>query len=101
MDVSPPTPAGVPGSNPEPRPVRHPEDASLRQAVTDFEAVFLAQMLDAMGVGREPTTFGGGFGAEAFRSFLHEAYAKELVGAGGVGIAEDLYRQLSGDPGHG
>jgi peptidoglycan hydrolase FlgJ len=101
MDVSRTTPAGMPGSTPESQPVRGPEDASLRRAVSDFETVFLAEMLDVMGIGREPTGFGGGFGAEAFRSFLHEAYAKELVSAGGIGIAESLYRQLTGDPGHG
>jgi flagellar protein FlgJ len=58
-------------------------------------------MLNVMGVGREPEAFGGGFGAEAFRSFLHEAYASALVRGGGIGIADALYRQVKGDPRHG
>lgn len=71
-------------------------DARLRQATAEFEAVFLAEMLSAMGLGRQPKAFGGGFGSEAFQSFLHEAYAENLVRRGGVGIADALYRQAQG-----
>lgn len=69
-------------------------DTRLRQAAMDFEAVYLTEMLGNMGVGREPETFGGGFGAEAFQSMLNEAYAERIVGRGGTGIAEMVYRQL-------
>ena len=69
-------------------------DARLRQAALEFETVFLTEMLTNMGVVREPETFGGGFGAEAFQSLLNEAYAERIVGRGGTGIAEAVYRQL-------
>ena len=59
-----------------------------------FETVYLSEMLTHMGVAREPETFGGGFGAEAFQSLLNEAYAERIVGRGGIGIAEMVYRQL-------
>ena len=56
--------------------------------------VYLTEMLTHMGVAREPETFGGGFGAEAFQSLLNEAYAERIVERGGTGIAETVYRQL-------
>jgi flagellar protein FlgJ len=101
MDVLPLSATGTPGSAADPGRDRGVEDASLRRAAANFEAVFLAEMLNVMGLGREPSGFGGGFGAEAFQSFLHEAYARELVRRGGVGIADTLYQQLKGDPFHG
>lgn len=78
------------------QPVAGSTDASLREAATEFETIYLAEMLADMGVSREPDTFGGGFGAEAFRSFLTEAYAERIVRRGGTGIAEMVYRQLRG-----
>jgi Rod binding domain-containing protein len=76
------------------QPVATATDAQLRQAAQDFETVYLTEMLTKMGVAREPETFGGGFGAEAFQSLLNEAYAERIVGRGGTGIAEMVYRQL-------
>lgn len=76
------------------QPIAGTADARLRQAAMAFETVYLAEMLTNMGVAREPATFGGGFGAEAFQSLLNEAYAERIVGRGGTGIAEAVYRQL-------
>ena len=42
----------------------------------DFEKVYLAEMLNNMGVAREPETFGGGFGAEAFQSLLERGLCR-------------------------
>jgi peptidoglycan hydrolase FlgJ len=69
-------------------------DAQLRKAAMAFETVYLSEMMTNMGVAREPETFGGGFGAEAFQSLLNEAYAERIVERGGTGIAELVYRQL-------
>ena len=71
-------------------------DAQLRRAAQDFETVYLTEVLGNMGVAREPETFGGGFAAEAFQSLLNEAYAERIVGRGGTGIAEMVYRELRG-----
>jgi peptidoglycan hydrolase FlgJ len=76
------------------QPVAGATDAQLRQAAMDFEKVYLTEMLTHMGVAREPETFGGGFGAEAFQSLLNEAYAERIVERRGTGIAEAVYRQL-------
>ncbi len=78
------------------QPVAGAADAELRQAARDFETVYLTEMLTTMGVAREPEAFGGGFAAEAFQSLLNEAYAERIVGRGGTGIAELVYRQLRG-----
>jgi Rod binding domain-containing protein len=79
-----------------PKPAAGTSDARLREVAMEFEAVYMAEMLTGMGMGREPETFGGGFGAEAFRSFLNEAYAERFVRRGGAGIADMVYRQLRG-----
>ncbi|MEN8893032.1 rod-binding protein [Planktotalea arctica] len=52
-----------------------------------LEAVFLTEMLKIAGVGKVPETFGGGAGEDQFASFLREAQAKEMVRAGGLGLA--------------
>jgi flagellar protein FlgJ len=78
------------------QPVAAKTDARLREAAMAFETVYLSEMLTNMGVAREPETFGGGFGAEAFQPLLNEAYAERIVGRGGIGIAEAVYRQLRG-----
>lgn len=70
-------------------------DQRLLKTAKEFEAVFLAQMLNATALGREPAGFGGGFGSEAFRSLLTEEYARRIAERGGLGIAESVYRQLS------
>jgi len=88
--------AGLPAQRAIPKPAAGATDARLREAAMAFETIYLAEMLTSMGVAREPETFGGGFGAEAFRSFLNEAYAERFVRRGGAGIAEMVYRQLRG-----
>lgn len=52
-----------------------------------LEAVFLSEMLKASGVGETPSTFGGGIGEDQFASFLRDAQAREMVRAGGLGLA--------------
>ncbi len=52
-----------------------------------LESVFLAEMLKAAGVGKSPESFGGGAGEDQFASFLREAQAREMVRAGGLGLA--------------
>lgn len=65
-----------------------------RAAAEDFESVFLNTMLQQMfsGVGQGP--FNGGAGAGIWRSFLTDEYAKSIVKAGGIGIADHVQRAL-------
>jgi peptidoglycan hydrolase FlgJ len=66
-----------------------------RAAAQDFEAVFLNQMMSHMftGIG-DQGPLGGGPGAGVWRSFLTDEYAKSFARAGGIGIADDVYRSL-------
>jgi Rod binding domain-containing protein len=66
-----------------------------RKTGTEFEEMFLAQMLqpifDAM-----PTDgmFGGGAGERLFRSFQVNEYAKAITRTGGIGIADAVARHI-------
>ena len=69
--------------------------AKARAAAQDFEAVFLNAMLSEMftGTGGDGP-FGGGPAVGIWRSFLTDEYAKSFARAGGIGIADDVYRTL-------
>lgn len=60
-----------------------------------LESVFLAQMLKSSGLGKTPDSFGGGAGEDQFSSFLQEAQAREMVRAGGLGLAAYFDKALS------
>lgn len=77
-----------------PLPHAHPESA-LRQKAREVETVFLAEMLRHGGLGSAPGPFGGGTGEEQFQSFLRHAQADAIVGAGGLGLAEPLFRAMT------
>lgn len=69
-------------------------DAAARKAAEDFEAAFLGEMLKTAGVNTMPSGFGGGAGEEAFASLLTDEYARRMAAAGGIGLAEHVYRIL-------
>lgn len=69
-------------------------DAQLLEAAQRLEASFLAEMLKSAGVGAPRETFGGGAGEEHFASFLRESQAKEMVRAGGIGLAQSLFEAM-------
>jgi len=69
-------------------------DAKLRDAARELEANFLAEMLKSAGVGKTPDAFGGGAGEEQFASFLRLEQAREMVNAGGIGLAQSLFEAL-------
>jgi len=70
--------------------------AKARANATDFEAMFLNSMFSQMftGIDGEGPFGGGGAGAGVWRSFLTEQYAKSFAKAGGIGIADHVYRSL-------
>lgn len=73
---------------------RTPEQAAA--AAREFEAVFLAQMLNHMfaGVDLSNGPFGGGPGERAFKALMVDEYAKLMTRAGGVGIADTVMRTI-------
>jgi len=86
----------APLAPPPPAPAKiGPADAKLRAAVEDFEAMFIAQMLEHMRTGLTadgPT--GGGNGERAWQSVLNNEYGKTVAKRNGIGIADMLYRQM-------
>ena len=69
--------------------------AQARAAAQDFEAVYLNTMFQQMFTGVDGEgPFGGGAGASVWRSFLTDEYARTFAKAGGVGIADHVYRTL-------
>ena len=72
-----------------------PADRKAREAAESFESFFLAQVLEAMFAGIQSTgPFGGGAAEGQWRSLLHEQYANAVAKAGGIGIADQIYRQI-------
>lgn len=67
---------------------------ALAKASRAMEAVFLAEMLSLAGLGKSSERMGGGIGEEQFGSLLVQAQAREIVNAGGIGLADVLFRQL-------
>ncbi len=72
-------------------------DSRLRAALDQLESNFLAEMLRSAGVGTPRDSFGGGVGEEHFATFLVSAQADALVRAGGIGLAESIFRSMQGE----
>jgi Rod binding domain-containing protein len=69
--------------------------AKAREAAKEFEAMFLNTMLQPMfSTIKSDGPFGGGHAAEVWRSLLTDEYAKGFASAGGIGIADHVYRAL-------
>jgi peptidoglycan hydrolase FlgJ len=70
-------------------------NAKARADAVDFESMFLSQMFNHMFTGIDGEgPFGGTGGAGVWRSFLSDAYAKSFAKAGGIGVADHVYRAL-------
>jgi len=66
-----------------------------RAAAQDFEAVFLNSMFQHMFTGIDGEgPFGGKGASGVWRSVLTDQYAKSIAKAGGIGIADQVYRSL-------
>ena len=68
--------------------------AKARAAAQDFEAVFLNSMFGQMFTHVNEGPFNGGQAASTWRSFLTDEYARNFAKAGGVGIADSVYKEL-------
>jgi Rod binding domain-containing protein len=69
--------------------------AAIRKTSEEFEAAFLSSMLQPI-FNQLPTDgmFGGGQGEATFRSFMVDAMSKQMVRAGGIGLADQVQRQM-------
>ncbi len=72
---------------------RDPE--AVRRAAEDFESVFLSQMLAPIfATIKTDALFGGGPSEDIYRSLLVEEYGKSIAKAGGIGIADQVQREI-------
>ncbi|MBV0913440.1 rod-binding protein [Anianabacter salinae] len=70
------------------------QEARLMDVARQVESQFLSAMLKDAGLGAVPSAFGGGAGEDQFASLLRNAQADTLVQAGGIGLAEVIFRSL-------
>ena len=69
--------------------------AKAKATATDFEAMFINQMLSQMTNGiKGEGPFGDTPGTGVWRSMLTEQYSKSFAKAGGIGISKDIFREL-------
>jgi peptidoglycan hydrolase FlgJ len=89
-----PSVSNVPFASLNAKPTIDPRARAREQAV-EFEAMFLNSMFSQMFTGIDGDgPFGGGGKAGVWRSFLTDEYSKSFARAGGVGIADHVYRSL-------
>jgi Rod binding domain-containing protein len=81
---------------PASRPVATPEQRSrIAGAAQSFEAQMLSQMMQPMFEGLSTAApFGGGAGEETYRSFLVDAFARQMAKAGGVGVSKAVMAEM-------
>ena len=70
-------------------------NANINAVSTDFEAVFLTQMLSAMFSGDQLSSyFGGGTAGDVYKGYLMDEYGKLMASTGGIGIASQVKQEL-------
>nr|WP_111406381.1 rod-binding protein [Phycocomes zhengii] len=70
------------------------DTARLRDTAVKLEAQFLSEMLKHAGLDGPASDFSGGSGEDQFGSFLRDAQAMRMAEAGGIGLAESIFRAL-------
>jgi Rod binding domain-containing protein len=72
-----------------------PAELKAREVSQEFESFFISTLLETMSSGIEvDPAFGGGQGETIFRSMLNDEYARTFAHAGGIGVADSVYREM-------
>lgn len=87
MNVSAVPAPALPAASPE-------QQAKITKVARDFETAFLEVMMGQMFSTVDMGSFGGGQGEAAFKSFLTDAFAKQMAARGGVGLSNQLSHEL-------
>ena len=78
-----------------PSPAETAKRAAIAKSSKDFEASFLSVMLGQMFKDVNTSApFGGGPGEDAFKSFMTDAMAKQVVKSGGIGLASSVQKEM-------
>lgn len=71
------------------------KNQAAMKTAKEFESSFLTTMLEQMWTGVEAEApFGGGNAEKVYRSMVVGEYAKSISAAGGIGIADHVYREI-------
>ena len=77
------------------KPVAAGAGAKTKAVADDFESSFLSSMFNQMFSGLTGDgPLGGGQSVGVWRSFLADEYGKSFVKAGGIGLSDQIYREL-------
>ena len=78
-----------------PKPGKTHDPKQARKAAQDFEAFFIGQMLQPMfkDIHAEPP-FGGGNAEKIWQSLMVDEYGKAIAKHGGIGIADQVMREI-------
>ena len=69
--------------------------ARIEKTAKEFESAFLSTAFQTMFSGvNKSEPFGGGEGEQAFKSFLMDAFAKQMTRSGGVGLAASVTQEM-------
>lgn len=73
-----------------------PAEIRARKASNEFETMFLEQTLDRLAAsdGTDGPLGDNGTGGAVYRSMLTKEYAGQVVKSGGVGVADQVYREM-------
>lgn len=67
----------------------------IKETAQQFEAVFLSEMLRPMFANIEASEpFGGGSGEKIYRDMQVDEYGKAIARAGGIGLADNVMREM-------
>jgi flagellar protein FlgJ len=76
-------------------PVAGVNPAATKKVAQQFEGVMISQMLNDMFEGvKTDGMFGGGEGEDMFRSMMVDEYGKQIVKQGGLGLSDQVTREL-------
>jgi flagellar protein FlgJ len=91
-----PPPVSQPAAIPMPRPSTPADPAKLWKAARDFEAVALGEFLKPMfaTVDSKKNLFSGGDGEKTWKPMLVDEIAKQMAGAGGLGLAAPIHEAM-------
>lgn len=68
---------------------------AIRKSATEFESMMLGELLSPMFEGLETGgPFGGGQAEKTWRGVMIREYGAEISRSGGIGIADEIVRQL-------
>jgi Rod binding domain-containing protein len=77
------------------QPAAASDPAKIRQTASDFEAVFVAEMLKPMFDETDAEApFGGGLAEDVWRSLQVQEFGKAIARSGGIGLADDIEREM-------